>query len=122
LLSNGKNINLTKLESICKNSKFIKQIVICGQDRPYLTALVVVDKNYVDEFLRDDKEKDLKKEILIDINNLIGNDKYFKWIEIIKDIRYVNEFSYENGFLTKKYGIKRKKIYEEFKELINDMY
>lgn len=122
VLSNGKNINLTKLESICKNSKFIKQIVICGQDRPYLTALVVVDKNYVDEFLRDDKEKDLKKEILIDINNLIGNDKYFKWIEIIKDIRYVNEFSYENGFLTKKYGIKRKKIYEEFKELINDMY
>ncbi len=123
VLSNGKNINLNRLERICKDSKFIKQIVVCGQDRPYLTALVVIDNNYVNEFLKDNKEKDLKKEILIDINNLIGNDKYFKWIEQIKDIRYIDkEFSYENGFLTKKYSLKRNKIYDVYKDLINDMY
>ena len=67
--------------------------------------------------------KFLKKEILMDINNLIGDDKYFKWIEQIKDIRYINEeFSYENGFLTKKYSIKRNKIYEVYKKLIDEMY
>jgi len=59
----------------------------------------------------------------MDINNLIGDDKYFKWIEQIKDIRYINEeFSYENGFLTKKYSIKRNKIYEVYKKLIDEMY
>lgn len=123
VLNNGKNINLNKLENACNNSKFIKQIVVCGQDKPYLTALVVLDKNFINEFLKDNKKKDLKKEILMDINNLIGDDKYFKWIEQIKDIRYINEeFSYENGFLTKKYSIKRNKIYEVYKKLIDEMY
>ena len=50
VLNNGKNINLNKLENACNNSKFIKQIVVCGQDKPYLTALVVLDKNFINEF------------------------------------------------------------------------
>lgn len=131
VLNNGENIDSFKIENICNKSKFINQIVVVGQDKPYLTALIVPNKEYLENFIiknnmniqnKHDFEL-LKKEILIDINNLIGENKYFKWIEQIKNITIIETpFTVENGLLTIKHTIARNKIYEKYKKIIEDMY
>ncbi len=131
VLNNGENVDSVKIEEICNKSKFIKQIVVFGQDKPYLTALAVLEQDYVFKWIENknidiNKQtgKDLlKKDILIDINNLIGENRFFRWTEQIKDICFINEpFTIENGFMTRKYTIIRNKIYDRYKNLIDNMY
>ena len=131
VLSNGENIDSIKIEQICMESNFVQQIVVFGQDKPYLTAIVVINKTYVNQWAKDKKidinmqvGKDLlKKDILIDINNLIGKDKFFRWIEQIKDIFIIDvPFTIENGFMTRKYTIIRSKVYDKYKNVIEYMY
>ena len=59
----------------------------------------------------------------MDINNLIGQNKFFRWTEQIKDIAFTAEtFTIQNGLMTKKYTIIRNKVYNRYKNLIDDMY
>lgn len=130
-LNNGEKINPVKIEDICKQSPFVEQIIVVGQDKSYLTALIVLNNEFIKNYAME-KNIDistnngmeiLKKEILIDINNLIGKNKFFKWIEQIKNISFINdEFTIENGFLTAKHTIIRSKIYEKYKTIIENMY
>lgn len=130
VLNNGEKINPVKIEDICKESLFIDQIIVVGQEKPYLTALVVLNKEYVDKWIKKQKVNiyndyidSLKKEILIEINNLIGENKFFKWIEQVKNISFIEEpFTVENGMLTKKYTMARNKIYANYREIIENMY
>ncbi len=131
VLNNGENVDSVKIEEICNRSRFIKQIVVFGQDKPYLTALAVLEENYVLQWIKSksidintQKGKELlKKEILIDINNLVGQNKFFRWTEQIKDIAFTTEtFTMQNGLMTKKYTIVRNKVYDKYKNLIDDMY
>ncbi len=131
VLNNGENIDSVKIEQICTASNFVQQIVVFGQDKPYLTAAVVLDKDYVKKWAKnkniditDKKVNDLlKKDIIIDINNLIGENKFFRWIEQIKDIVFIDEpFTIENGLMTRKYTIIRTKVYDKYHNLIDNMY
>ncbi|MBR3654426.1 MAG: AMP-binding protein [Elusimicrobia bacterium] len=131
VLNNGENIDSVKIELICNNSNFVQQTVIFGQDKPYLTAVIVPDKDYILKWANEknidintqDGKNLLKKDIIIDINNLIGKDKFFRWIEQIKDIVIIDEpFSIENGLMTRKYTVIRTKVYDKYKNLIDNMY
>ena len=90
-----------------------------------------MDNDYVKKWaenkninLTDKKSNDLlKKDVIIDINNLIGKDKFFRWIEQIKDIVFIDEpFTIENGLMTRKYTIIRTKVYDKYQNLIDNMY
>ncbi len=131
VLNNGENVDSVKIEQICVESKFVQQIVVFGQDKPYLTAAIVLDNDYVKKWagnknidITDKKVNDLlKKDIIIDINNLIGENKFFRWIEQIKDIVFIDEpFTIENGLMTRKYTIIRTKVYDKYQNLIDNMY
>ena len=131
VLNNGENVDSVKIEQICAESKFVQQIVVFGQDKPYLTAAIVLDNDYVKKWaenknidITDKKVNDLlKKDIIIDINNLIGENKFFRWIEQIKDIVFIDEpFTIENGLMTRKYTIIRTKVYDKYQNLIDNMY
>ena len=131
VLNNGENIDSVKIEQICNRSAFVQQIVIFGQDKPYLTAVIVPNFDYINDWAKN-KDIDittqngkeiLKKDIIIEINNLIGKDKFFRWIEQIKDIVFIDEpFTIENGLMTRKYTIVRTKVYNKYKKLIDNMY
>ena len=131
VLNNGENIDSVKIEQICTESNFVQQIVVFGQDKPYLTAAIVLDNEYVKKWaesenvdITDKKCSDLlKKDVIIDINNLIGKDKFFRWIEQIKDVIFIDEpFTIENGLMTRKYTVIRTKVYDKYKNLIDNMY
>ena len=131
VLNNGENIDSVKIELICNSSNFVQQTVVFGQDKPYLTAVIVPDKDYILQWTKEknvdintqDGKNLLKKDIIIDINNLIGKDKFFRWIEQIKDIVIIDEpFTIENGLMTRKYTVIRTKVYDKYKNLIDNMY
>ena len=51
----------------------------------------------------------------MDINNILGNSKYFKWSYQIKKVSLIDEpFTQENGLLTKKFALNRNVIYEKY--------
>ena len=131
VLNNGENVNPNELEEICLQSDFVKQIIITGQDKPYLTAIVVPEGKYIEDSIENQTHKmgnineneAFKKAVLIDINNLIGKRRHVRWIEQIKNVFFVTEqFKIENGFLTTKMKLKRNKIYNKYKNEIENMY
>lgn len=131
VLDNGEKVNSSIVENVCKKSNFIYQIVIAGRNKPYLTALVVLNKEYTTNFINEkkldiSKKSDLdllKKEILMDINNLIGEEKHFKWIQEVRNIAIIDEeFTIENGLVNRKNIIRREKVYDKYKKIIESLY
>ena len=107
----GDNISPLKIENEFINSEFVEQIVVYGDNKPFLTALIVPSEqkklNFEQEF-----QKELEK-----IN------KNLTKIEKIKKYFLINQkFSIENGMLTPTLKLKRKKILEEYKENLEKLY
>jgi len=104
----GDNISPAKIENIITNEAEIDQCLVYGDNKNYLVALIVPNK----EFL---KEK---------INNIIENiNKKLTQVEKIKKIQLIDEnFSIENGLLTPTMKVKRKKVTEKYKKELENLY
>jgi len=106
----GDNVSPAKIENMINNANEIDQCMVYGDNKNYLVALVVPNK----EFL---KEKET-------INNIIENiNKKLTKIEKIKKIQLIDEnFSIENGLLTPTMKVKRKKVTEKYKKQLENLY
>ena len=107
----GDNISPLKIENEFINSEFVEQIVVYGDNKPFLTALIVPSEqkklNFEQEF-----QKELEK-----IN------KNLTKIEKIKKYFLINQkFSIENGMLTPTLKLKRFKIIQKYKKEFEKLY
>ena len=106
----GDNISPAKIENMITNAAEIDQCMVYGDKKNYLVALIVPNK----EFLND-KEKINKT---IEIIN-----KKLTLVERIKKIQLIDEnFSIENGLLTPTMKVKRKKVTEKYKKELENLY
>lgn len=129
VLSNGENIEADSIEDVCMEIPYIDQIMLTGQDMPYLTALVHLN---MDEFARVLPKKsnmdpnnldDFKSILLNEINMKIKSRKAFRPFEKVNDITFIKDgFTVENGMLTQSLKIKKFRVCEEFKNEIEAMY
>ncbi len=106
----GDNISPAKIENMITNEQEVDQCMVYGDKKNYLVALIVANK----EFLKE-KEK---------INNVIENvNKKLTIVEKIKKIQLIDEnFSIENGLLTPTMKVKRKKVTEKYKNVLEKLY
>ena len=106
----GDNISPAKIENMITNEPEIDQCMVYGDKKNYLVALVVPSKDFLHE-----KEK---------INNVIEKiNKKLTLLEKIKKIQLIDEnFSIENGLMTPTMKIKRKKVTEKYKYLLENLY
>ena len=106
----GDNISPAKIENMITNETEIDQCMVYGDKKNYLVALIVPNK----EFLKE-KEK---------INKVIENvNKKLTLVEKIKKIQLIDEnFSIENGLLTPTMKVKRKKVTEKYKNILENFY
>jgi len=106
----GDNISPAKIENQLSNSPAIEQSMVYGDGKNYLVAIIVPSKDY--------KEKKEKiSEIIIEIN------KNLTLVEKIKKFHLVNEnFSIENGLLTPTMKVKRNKVIEKYKSILENFY
>jgi len=106
----GDNISPAKIENQLSNSPAIDQCVVYGDGKNYLVALIVPNKEF-----KEQKEK--MKEIINKVN------KNLTPVEKIKKFYLVNEgFSIENGLLTPTMKVKRNKVTEKYKNILETFY
>ncbi len=111
--SYGKKIALSKIEQMFQTSKLINQVVVFGDNRKYLTALISVNP---DQVSLDKQEAAVQAEI-DGINKELANFEQIKCFHILDQA-----LSIEAGELTQTLKVKRSVVAEKYKKLIEVMY
>lgn len=131
VLSNGENIEPDPLEQECSMSEFVKQIVLVGQDKSSLAALIKTDEEAVTQWAQENGVKEataeqdpaFKKMLLKELNTRISSRPNFRPFERLSDIRFISEgFTIENGLMTFTAKIRKNVVFEKYEKLINEMY
>jgi len=129
--SGGKNIAPQPIENKLISSKYIEQAVVIGDRRNYCTAVIVVAKEQIIQWMNENKveKADIKG---INNNNQVHElirteiDKHstnLASFETIKDFYLTTEvFTIENDMLTPTLKIKRKIVVEKYKDEIDKLY
>jgi len=127
-LENGKYICPTPIEEAIGMSRFIQQVVLCGANLPYNVALIVPDWNAIKTELNlsstvreYDLTKDSRVKDLMD-SEISSHCSKLKKFEIPQSWAAVEPFTIENDMLTPKMSIKRHKVVDLYKDVIENMY
>ena len=129
--SGGKNIAPSPLEGSLLNSSYIEQVIVIGDKRNYISALIVPNFEALISFLTSQKinlsepHAIIEHEKVLDIYNNEVNNAMIKFsnYEKIKKFTLLPElFSIDKGEMTPKMSIVRKVVEKNYLALINDMY
>lgn len=127
----GKNIYPGPIEETFKTSKWVDQLVVVGENQPFMAALIVPDFEAIETYA---KQNDIQYS---DIEELIEHESIVNLFskevrsvsrdlashEKIRDFRLVpNEFTVETGELTPTLKVKRRVIQEKYEHLISDIF
>ncbi len=131
VLSNGVTIEPLPLEQTCLESVYLDQFILAGQDKPYLSALAFLNQTAIKawadrkklSYLKIKQNRNFKKFLIGEINGILSSRENYRHFEQIKNISFLDEpFNNENGFMTHTSKLKRLKIYESYKKIIENMY
>ncbi|MDE0232595.1 MAG: AMP-binding protein [bacterium] len=131
ITSGGKNVSPSEIENSLKTSPFVKEAMVIGDRRNYLTALVGIEFDTVGDWatrrnIPYTTYRDLgeKPEVLELIQGVITRtNSRFSRVENIRKFRMLpKELDHEDGELTATQKLKRESMEEMFEELIIDMY
>ena len=131
ITSGGKNVSPSEIENSLKTSPFIKEAIIIGDQRKYLTALIGIEFDVTSEWAQQKRiphttYRDLseKPEVVSLIQKAIdATNGKFSRVEQIKKFRLLTkELDHEDGELTATQKVKRSIIEDRFGELIESMY
>lgn len=127
----GKNIYPGPIEDMFKTSPWIDQLVVVGEKKSFMAALIVPDFEALEKYAKEQQishtgmEDLLKKESILNLFNkeIRGFSKELASHEKIRDFRLVsNEFTVETGELTPTLKVKRRIIEDKYAHLINDIF
>lgn len=127
----GKNIYPGPIEDMFKTSPWIDQLVVVGEKKSYMAALIVPDFEALENYAKQNDISFESMEELIkheSIHNLFSKEirsfsKELASHEKIRDFRLVpGEFTVETGELTPTLKVKRRVIEDKFGELIEDIF
>ncbi len=131
ITSGGKNISPSEIENTMKASPYVKECMVIGDGRKYLTALVAIELDVVGAWAlrrnipyttyRDLTEKPEVVELVqeaVDTTNA-----KFARVEGIKKFRLIpKELDHEDGELTATQKLKRSAMLDLFGDLVESMY
>ncbi|MPZ51859.1 MAG: AMP-binding protein [Acidimicrobiia bacterium] len=131
ITSGGKNISPSEIENTLKTSPYVKEAMVVGDGRRYLTALVGIEFDTTGDWAtrkgipyttyRDLSEKAQVVELVSDVVKR-ANEK-FSNAEGIKKFRLLpKELDHEDGELTATQKVKRNSMGEMFDDLVEEMY
>ncbi|KAJ1407304.1 AMP-dependent synthetase/ligase [Sesbania bispinosa] len=129
VLSTGENVEPTELEEAAMRSSIIQQIVVVGQDKRRLGALIVPNKDEVLKVARELSITDSNSSDSVSeekVTSLIYKELKTWMSESpfqIGPILIVNEpFTIDNGLMTPTMKIRRDKVVAQYKEQIDNLY
>ncbi|WP_406645705.1 AMP-dependent synthetase/ligase [Aliisedimentitalea scapharcae] len=131
ITAGGKNITPAEIESRLKFSHYISDAVVIGDQRKYLTCLIMIDQENVEKFAQDNKipfsdfASLCAAQPVVDLirAEVDAVNKEFARVEQIKDFRLINVLlTAEDDELTATMKLKRGLVEKKHKALIDDMY
>jgi len=131
ITSGGKNISPSEIENSLKASPYVKEAMVIGDRRKFLTALIGIELDTVGNWAlrkgvpyttyRDLGEKPEVQELIQGVVNETNGK--FASVETIKRYRMIpKELDHEDGELTATQKLKRNAMEDMFGELIEEMY
>ncbi len=130
--SAGKNISPQNIENAIKTSDYISNVVIIGDKRKYLSALVTLELTQILNYAKGNNiEVSNGTESLIKNKNIIDLiDEEIKvrtadcadYEQIRRFTIFPQDFSIESGEMTPTLKVKRKFVEEKYKKVIDSMY
>lgn len=127
----GKNVSPEVLQDSLSTHPLISHIVVVGDGRPYISALLTLDSEMLPIWLRNKglrvvqpSEAALMPAVRESLERAIkkANQKMSR-AESIRRYRILdNEFTVENGYLTPSQKLKRSKVLEDYSEFIDELY
>jgi long-chain acyl-CoA synthetase len=131
ITSYGKNVPPVPIEAKIVRSAYIEQAVLFGDNRKYITALIVPHRESVERWAAErnlsaaNYEELLKKEeirglIVIEIERATGDVPNFAKVKAFKLVPDV--FTVDNHLLTPTLKLRRTKIFERYRAEINSVY
>lgn len=131
ITSGGKNISPQNIENSLKTSPYIEQVAVIGDNRKYLSALIVPVFAELENWAKANNIAFTSKKDLIDnpeVNKLIlseveANMKDYARVEQIRKIKLLeNEWSQQTDELTPTLKIKRRVINQKYAAEIESLY
>jgi long-chain acyl-CoA synthetase len=131
ITAGGKNISPSEIENSLKASPFIREAVVIGDKRAYLTALIGIEEDTVGGWAqarhipyttyRDLSERE---EVLRLVQSIVANtNEKLARVENIRKFRMITKaLGHEDGDLTATQKVKRSALTTTFGALIDDMY
>ncbi|MEA5516945.1 AMP-dependent synthetase/ligase [Nodularia sp. UHCC 0506] len=129
VLSNGENVEPEPIENACLRSDYIDQIVVVGQDRRSLGALIVPNWDNLEEWAKNQglqlnlDSQPVQNLFRQELDREVRNRPGYSSNDCIIPFRLISEpFSQENGMLTQTLKIKRHVVTEYYSDLIHEMF
>jgi long-subunit acyl-CoA synthetase (AMP-forming) len=131
VLRGGENIEPLPLEDRLKESEYINMVIVVGQDKPRLGALIVPDFDTLTEYAErenikyENTEELIKKPEIIALyqkeqKRLISKEHGFKPYETVMGIALLlHEFTIEAGEMTETLKMKRFEIHKKYEKEID---
>jgi long-chain acyl-CoA synthetase len=131
ITSGGKNISPSEIENSLKTSPYVKEAMVIGDGRKYLTALIGIELDTVGNWAlrrsipyttyRDLSEKPEVIELIQGVVNET-NEKFAR-VEHVRKFRLLpKELDHEDGELTATQKLKRDSMTSMFNGLVEDLY
>ena len=131
ITSGGKNIAPSELENTLKASPYVKEAVVVGDRRQYVTALIGIEPDTVGEWAQRRgipyttyRDLSAKAEVLALVQSIVdGLNARLSPPEQIKKFRMLpKELDHEDGELTATQKVKRVAVATLFADLVEEMY
>ncbi|MDI9336902.1 MAG: long-chain fatty acid--CoA ligase [Alphaproteobacteria bacterium] len=130
--SGGKYVAPQPIENKLKESRFIENIMVVGDGKKFVSALIIPNFNQIIDFLKKQNllfdstpESLIKYEPVLQLiqNEVNSFNPLFNHVEQIKKITLLSkEWSVEGGEMTPKMSLKRKDILQKYQASIEGMY
>jgi long-chain acyl-CoA synthetase len=131
ITAGGKNITPANLENGLKQSRWISQAVVVGDQRPYLVALLTLDPEEagalaehvgadeadVGRLAHDERVLAEVQRVVDEVNSHVGPVEQIKRFEILP-----RDLSQETGELTPTLKVKRNVVHEKYADMIHGLY
>jgi long-chain acyl-CoA synthetase len=131
ITAGGKNITPANLENGLKRSRWISQVVVIGDRRPYLMAIVTLDPEEAPALAQElgledadlaalcteDKVRDEVQKVIDEVNSHVGPVEQIKRFVILD-----HDLSQETGELTPTLKVKRNVVHEKYADLVEKTY
>ncbi|MFV0433214.1 MAG: AMP-dependent synthetase/ligase [Leucobacter sp.] len=128
----GKNVAPAVLEDPIRSNTIVGQVVVVGDQKPFISALITLDPEMLPVWLNNNgedagmsiEEAVTNPKVLAEVQRAVdqGNSHVSRAESIRKFVILPTEFTEANGHLTPKMSIKRDNIMRDFSDEIDKLY